>query len=233
MPVVDDIVASNNDVSLAHGDVLGLNSDGLGVDGATDGVAKNNEPLVFNFLILGHKDAVFVATSDSLQTFHVLNMLLIDGGVPEDDAHIVTLGLAEGEHESAREVTPHVVGLDVGKQDVRVDGKSDSETVSLPSDGVNHTSKRWDTERAQMLTEGGVELDTGFVTLNFFDTGAGDGDDIAVGVPLDVLDEHASVDENRSIVSHVSHELHATALVGDTKGWSLIVLILVGESLAI
>ena len=73
-------------------------------------------------------------------------MLLVDGGVPEDDAHIVTLGLAEGEHEGASEVAPHVVGLDVGEQDVRVDSESDSKTIAFPSDSIDHAGEGWDTE---------------------------------------------------------------------------------------
>ena len=84
-----------------------------------------------------------------------------------------------------------------------------------------------------MLTEGGVELDAGLVAFNFFDTGAGDSNDVAVGVPLDVLDEHAGVNKDRCVVGHVSHELHTTTLVGNTKSRSLIILILVAETLAI
>ena len=71
------------------------------------------------------------------------------------------------------------------------------------------------------------------MALDLFDTRSGDGDHVAIGVPLDVLDKHASVDKDGSIVCHVSHHLHTSALVSDTKGWGLLVLILVGESLTI
>lgn len=39
MPIIDDFVAGDYDVSLAHLDVLGLDCYGFAVDGATDGVA--------------------------------------------------------------------------------------------------------------------------------------------------------------------------------------------------
>ena len=113
-------------MSLAHGDVLGLNRDRLAIDGATNSVAEHNIPLIINFLVFGHKDAVLVTARDSLETLHVLDMLLVNRGVPKDDAHIISLGLAEGKDKGASEVAPHVVRLDVGEKDVGVDGESDS-----------------------------------------------------------------------------------------------------------
>ena len=54
VPVVDNLVAGDDDVSLAHLDVLGLNGDGLAVNGAADGVAEDDVPLVSLILILGY-----------------------------------------------------------------------------------------------------------------------------------------------------------------------------------
>ena len=153
MPVVDDLIAGDDHVSLGHGDMLGLNSDGLAVDWASDSVAENDIPLIFLLLILGNKDAVLVTTGDSLQSLHVLDMLLVNRSVPEDDAHIVALWLSEGKNESAGEVAPHVVWLDVGEQDVRVNGESDSEAIAFPGHGVDHAGEGWDAEGTQMLTE--------------------------------------------------------------------------------
>ena len=220
-------------MSLAHGDVLGLNRDSLAIDRATDSVAEDNEPLVLNFLVFGHKDAVLVAARDSLQALHVLHMLLVYRGIPENDAHIVSFGLAEGKNKRAGEVAPHIVWLDVGEQDIRVDGQSDSQTVTFPGYSVNHTSEGGHTKGSQVLAKGGVELDARFMTFDLLDTRTRDGDNVAIGVPLDVLDEHASVDENWRIIRHVPHQLHTTALVSDAESWGLLILILVRETLTI
>ena len=84
-----------------------------------------------------------------------------------------------------------------------------------------------------MLSEGRVELDTRFVAFDLFNGGARDGEDVAVRVPLDVLDQHAGVDKDRRIIGHVPHELHATALVGDAKCRCLFILILIAEALTV
>jgi len=47
-------------------------------------------------------------------------MALIDGSVPEHDAHVVALWFAEGEDKGLRKIAPHVVRLDVGEQYVGV-----------------------------------------------------------------------------------------------------------------
>ena len=78
-----------------------------------------------------------------------------------------------------------------------------------------------------MGTEGRVKLDTRFVALNFLNTGARDGQDITIWVPLDVLDQHSSVHQDGLVVSHVAHQLHAATLVSDAKGRCLLVLVLI------
>ena len=65
------------------------------------------------------------------------------------------------------------------------------------------------------------------MAFNLLNTGARYGDDVAVRVPLDVLDEHAGVDQDRLVISHVPHKLHTTALVGNAEGGSLVILILI------
>ena len=47
--------------------------------------------------------------------------LLIDLGVPESDTHVISFWLSIGEHDSIVEETPHVLWLDVGEENVRVD----------------------------------------------------------------------------------------------------------------
>lgn len=121
-------------------------------------------------------------------------MFLVYGDIPEDDAHIVTLRLAEGEDKSTREVSPHVVGLNVGEEDVRVHGKSDSQSISFPSYSVNHSSERRDAKGAKMLAKCRVKLNARFVAFNFLNTGTRDSQDVTIGVPLDVLNKHSSID---------------------------------------
>ena len=77
MPIVYNLVAGNNHVSLAHGYVFGLNRDSLAINWATDSIAEHDIPLVFYFLVFGHKDAVLVTTRDSLQALHVFYMLFV------------------------------------------------------------------------------------------------------------------------------------------------------------
>lgn len=146
VPVVDDLVAGNNDMCLAHSNMLGFNCDCLAVNGATNSVAEDEEPLVWLIFILGHKDAILVTGSDLLQTLHVLDMLLVDHGIPEDDAHVVTLGFSEGKNERAGEVAPEIVWLDVGKQDVGVNSKSNSQAIAFPSHSVDHSSEGGNSE---------------------------------------------------------------------------------------
>ena len=146
VPVVDDLVAGDDDMCLAHSNMLGLNCDGLAFDRATDSVAKNEEPLAFYIFILGHEDAILVTAGDFLQTLHVLDMLLIDLGIPEDNAHIVTLGFTESKNECASEVAPEIVWLNVGKQDIGVNSQCNSKAIAFPSNSVDHSCEGWDSE---------------------------------------------------------------------------------------
>ena len=126
MPVVDDIIAGDDDMSLAHRNVLWLDCDHLTVHRAANSIAQYNVPLVGDVFVLSYKNAVLIAAGYLLQSLHVLNVLLVHGGVPEDDAHIVALGLAEGEDEGVGEIAPHVVGLNVRKQDIGIDGQGNT-----------------------------------------------------------------------------------------------------------
>ena len=146
VPVVDDLVAGDNDMCLAHSNMLGLNRYGLAVDRATYSVAEDKEPLVGLVFILGHENAILVTAGDLLQTLHVLYMLLVNLGIPEDDAHVVTLGFAEGKNECAGEVAPEIVWLNVGKQDIGVNSQCDSQTIAFPSHGVDHSCEGGNSE---------------------------------------------------------------------------------------
>ena len=146
MPVVDNIVTSDNYMSLAHGNVLGFNCDGLAVDWTSYSVAQHHIPLVSYFFVLCNEDAVLITAGNLLQTLHVLDMLLVDGHVPENDAHVTSLGLSESKHQSVREVAPHVVRLDIGKQDISVYGQRNSQTISFPGHSIDHAGEGWDSE---------------------------------------------------------------------------------------
>jgi hypothetical protein len=59
-------------------------------------------------------------------------VLLIDYCIPEDHTHIVSLGLSEGENQCVVEISPHVLRLNVGEENVAVDCKSNSQTKAFP-----------------------------------------------------------------------------------------------------
>ena len=106
VPVINYLFTGDDDMSLAHGNMLGLNRDSLAVNWATYSVAKDEEPLIGLVFILGHENAILVTAGNFLETLHILDMLLIDLSIPEDDAHIVTLGFTESENKCAREIAP-------------------------------------------------------------------------------------------------------------------------------
>ena len=158
LPVVDDLVAGNDDMRFAHGDMLGLNSDSFAIDRAAYGVAEDNIPLVRLTLILSNEAAVFVTGRDLLEAFHVLDVLLIDEHVPKDDAHVVSLWLSEGKDQGVREVPPHVLRLDVREEDVGVHSQGNAQAEPFPAHGVDHAGVGWDSQTPEMDAERVVEL---------------------------------------------------------------------------
>ena len=104
LPIVNDIIASNNNVSLVHGDKLGLDGDVFVLDWAANCVAEDNDPLALSLLNSSDEDAILPASHNLLESSHVLNMLLINDGVPEDNTHVLTLRLLEGENEGVVKV---------------------------------------------------------------------------------------------------------------------------------
>jgi hypothetical protein len=60
-------------------------------------------------------------------------MLFVYADVPKHDAHIVTLRLAEAEDQRVGKVSPHIVRLDVGEQDVCVHSESNAQAKAFPS----------------------------------------------------------------------------------------------------
>lgn len=221
-------------MSLVHADKFGLNSDSLAIDGAADSVAKHEDPLVDGRVFkLGNQDAVFVRCHNLLKTFHVLDVLLVDTDVPENDAHIVALGFAESKDQSLREVAPHVIWLDVGKQNVCVDSQGNTQAEAFPTNGVNHTSEGGHSQTTKMVSERRVELNDTFVAFRSVNQRTSDSEDVTVWIPLDTLDEHASVDENRTVIGQASHHLHATALVSNAKSSRVLILIFVRKSLTV
>ena len=104
LPVVDDIVTCNDNVSLVHSNILGLNCDVLIFNGTTDGITQDNDPLIWRLFSFRHKNAVFTTGYDLLKTAHIFNMLFINGRVPEDNAHVLAFRLLKRKHKSVIEV---------------------------------------------------------------------------------------------------------------------------------
>lgn len=84
-----------------------------------------------------------------------------------------------------------------------------------------------------MDTKCTIKLYTRFLTFDFFNTRSTDGENITIRIPLDVLDEHPSVNKDWRVVCHVAHELHAATLISDAQLRRLFILVLVAEALSI
>ena len=160
-------------------------------------------------------------------------MLLINRGVPENNAHVVTLRLAESKHQGGAEIAPHVVRLDIGKQNVSVDRESDSQTETFPGNAVDDASVGGHTERTEMNTLCVVELYSSLVAFGAINQGASDGQDVAVGAPLAGLHEHAGVNELGAIVSEVLHKLHTATLINDGQLSSVLINVFITKALTI
>ena len=130
-----------------HGDEFRLDANVLALNWTANGVAKLDEPCV-SLLIwiteLWDQDAIVSKGFDVWETLHVLDWLLVDFGVPEGDAHIVSFGLSVGKHDRVVEVSPNILWLNVGKEDVWIDGKDNSQAEAFPSDAVDDTRLSWD-----------------------------------------------------------------------------------------
>ena len=118
LPIVDNVFGGYNDVGLVHSHKAGLDSDGLGLNGATDGVAEDKVPLSGLVLYSGDQDTVLTTGNYLLKAAHILDVLLIDAYVPEHNAHVIALWLLKGKDQSVVKVGPLVLRLDVGEQDV-------------------------------------------------------------------------------------------------------------------
>jgi hypothetical protein len=59
-------------------------------------------------------------------------MLLINSRVPEDDAHIVSFWLSECKNQSLTEVTPHILRLNVGKNNIGINRHANSQAKAFP-----------------------------------------------------------------------------------------------------
>ena len=132
LPIVDNVFGGYNDVGLVHSHKAGLDSDGLSLNGATDGVAEDKVPLSGLVLYSGDQDTVLTTGNYLLKTTHILDVLLVDAYVPEHNAHVVALWLLKGKDQCVVKVGPLVLGLDVGKQDVRIYCQTNAKTVTFP-----------------------------------------------------------------------------------------------------
>jgi hypothetical protein len=105
-------------MGLVHGYILGLNCDVLIFNGATDSIAKDNDPLIGCLFSFGDKHTVFTTRYDLLKTTHIFNMLFIDGCVPEDHTHVLALWLLKGKYKGVVEVGPEILRLNVCEKNV-------------------------------------------------------------------------------------------------------------------
>jgi hypothetical protein len=101
LPEVYHIITGYNDVRLVHLSVLGLNSKSLGLNRTSNCIAEYEQPLIDGLVasVFGNQNAVFSTGNNFLEAVHILHMALIDGGVPEDDAHVVALRFAESKYK--------------------------------------------------------------------------------------------------------------------------------------
>jgi len=84
-----------------------------------------------------------------------------------------------------------------------------------------------------VLTRRRIELDSTLVAFRGILKGSSNSENVTIRVPLNTLDEHTSVNENRHLVSETLHKLKSTALVSDAKGGTVVVNIFIAETLAI
>jgi len=158
---------------------------------------------------------------------------LVDGGVPEHDAHVVALGLAEREHKSLREVAPHVVRLNVGEQDVGIDRQADSHAISFPAQTVDNSAVGGHPKTTDMLSHRRIELHSSLVTLRRVKQTTSHSEHITIRIPLHTLDEHACVNQDRDLVGQTAHELETTTLVCNTQLCDSFIDVFIAEALAI
>ena len=104
LPVVNNIIASNDNMSFVHGYKFGLNGDVLLFNWTSDSIAENDDILPWILFGFCDKHTVLSTSNYLTKSSHVLHVLLIDDCVPEDHAHILTLGLFESKNESIVEV---------------------------------------------------------------------------------------------------------------------------------
>lgn len=78
-----------------------------------------------------------------------------------------------------------------------------------------------------------IELDGSLIAFRSINETSSDAKYITIGAPLDRLDQHAGIHEERIIISQILHELHATALVSNGQLGGAFIDILVAEALPI
>ena len=120
LPVINNIITCNNDMSFVHSNKSRFNSDCLIFNWTTYSIAKNDNPLVLSILYFSNKDTVLSTSRNLLKSSHVLNMLFIDNSIPKDNAHIVSLWLSESKDKGVVEVSPHVLRLNIGEKYIAI-----------------------------------------------------------------------------------------------------------------
>lgn len=95
-------------------------------------------------------------------------MFFIDDSIPEDDAHIISFWFSECKYQCVIEVSPHVLRLDIGKQDVTVHSQSYSEPVPFPAERVYYSTLPRHSQASDMLTVGVIELNYSLAVAVFY-----------------------------------------------------------------
>ena len=78
-----------------------------------------------------------------------------------------------------------------------------------------------------------VELNNTFVAFRPVDERASHGENVSVRVPLYVLNEHSSVDQDGFVICQGLHQLNSTALVRNRQLTGQIISVFVRKALAV
>lgn len=136
LPHVDVVFGACNDVGLGHSEHRNIQSCLFCLDGGSNGITEIDlSDLLFR---MRENRAELALALDLNQLLHVLHVLLIGFGVPEDHAELHSVGFLVAEDQnSIGEVTPLVVGPDCSHVDVGSCCNCNPEAGALPSDVID------------------------------------------------------------------------------------------------
>ena len=116
-------------MGIIHCHIFRLNANILAIDWASNSIAQLYHPGILGecwLCELRDQNTVVSTGLDATERLHVFYRLFVDFGVTESNAHVGSFRLTVSEDDSVVEERPHVFGLDVGEQDIGINGKDDS-----------------------------------------------------------------------------------------------------------